>query len=73
MDLSSPWAIMSGLVIGAIGFVLLMHGKRNVDVPPMVAGLALCVAPYFVGSLLAMWLLAAACLGGLYAWTRTGA
>jgi hypothetical protein len=70
MDFSSPWAIVSGLIIGAIGFVLLLHGKRNFDVPPMVAGLTLCVFPYFVGSLLALWLLTAACLGGLYAWTR---
>ncbi|MCC6661984.1 MAG: hypothetical protein IT437_14000 [Phycisphaerales bacterium] len=73
MDLSHPWLLMSGFLIGSAGFLLLLRGKRELDVPSMVAGLTLCVFPYFVGSMLVLWLGTAACLGGLYAWTRTSA
>ena len=72
MDLGNPLALLSGLIIGGIGFVLFVLGKKQHNVRCLVTGVAMCVFPYFVGSLLALWLIAAACLGGLYAWTRFG-
>jgi hypothetical protein len=70
MDLSNPWSLMSGLLIGLIGMGLLMYGKKAQSPAPIVAGLVLCIAPYFMASLLAVWLLTVGCLGGLYALAR---
>jgi uncharacterized membrane protein YecN with MAPEG domain len=67
MDLTNPWLIFSGLFIGVVGLVLFNHGRKNADFRTLGAGVALCVYPYFVGSLLLLWLLFAAIVGGLYA------
>ena len=72
MDLSNPWSLMTGLLVGLIGLALLMYGKKEQRVAPIAAGLVLCIAPYFIASLLATWLLAAGCLGGLFAFSRQG-
>jgi hypothetical protein len=70
MDLGNPAVLLSGLLIGSIGFVLFLHGKKQANLRCLVTGVALCIFPYFVSSLLLMWLGAAACIGGLYAWSR---
>jgi hypothetical protein len=67
MDLSNPGALFSGLIIGAIGMGLFIYGKKQQHIPSLLAGVGMCVFPYFVSSLLVMWALAALCLGGLYA------
>lgn len=72
MDLGNPWMLLSGLIIGGIGFVLFVIGKKQQNLRCLVTGIAMSVFPYFVGSLLALWLVTAACLGGLYAWSRFG-
>jgi hypothetical protein len=72
MDLGNPAVLFSGLLIGTVGFILFLHGKRNTDVKALTTGLVMCVFPYFVGSPALLWLGAAACLGGLYAWSRLG-
>lgn len=70
MDLGSPAILISGFLIGGIGFVLFMYGKKQADFRCLFAGIAMCIFPYFVSSLAIMWLGAAACLGGLYAWSK---
>lgn len=70
MDLGNPWVLFSGLFIGAVGFVLFIYGKKQANYKCLAAGLVMCVFPYFVSSLLVMWLLTGACLCGLYAATR---
>jgi len=70
MDLGHPWALFSGMMIGLIGIGLLMHGRKSTHVPSIVAGVTMCAFPYFMESAGAMWLVAAACLGGLYAANR---
>lgn len=70
MDLSDPWSLISGLLIGLIGMALLMYGKKEQSPAPIVAGLLLCIAPYFIASLLVTWLVTAGCLGGLFAISR---
>ncbi len=72
MDFGNPGALFSGLVIGMVGMVLFMWGKRRADFRVLAVGAVMCVYPYFVESVLAQWLIAAGCLGGLYAlvkWT----
>ena len=59
-------------LIGGIGMVLLAYGKKQVSPRCLLTGGVLCVFPYFVSSLLIMWLVAGACLGGLYLSSRTG-
>ncbi len=66
MDLSSPWSIFAGLVLGLIGMGLLMYGKKQASPRAIVAGLALCVLPYFVASVVVLGLCGAGVLGGLY-------
>lgn len=68
MDLSSPWSLASGLLIGAIGLAMFISGKREQNLRVLSGGLALCILPYFVASVLAMWLVSAAVLAGVW-WT----
>lgn len=72
MDLSNPWSLMSGLFIGCLGMALFIYGKKQTNFKCLLAGVALSVFPYFVSSVLLMWVITAACLGGLYV-TRDGA
>ena len=72
MDLSNPWSLMSGLLIGLIGVALLIYGKKEQSPAPIVAGLVLCIAPYFIASMAVSWLLTGGCLGGLFALSRRG-
>lgn len=64
-DLGSPWALLSSLLIGLIGFALFLYGKKEPNLKCLGTGVVMCVFPYFVHSVLLMWALAAACLGGL--------
>lgn len=66
MDLSNPWTLLSGLVLGLIGMALFISGKKKANIPCLGAGTLLCVAPYFIASQVLLWLLAAAVLGGVY-------
>jgi hypothetical protein len=44
-----------GILTGAIGTGYFMYGKRQTKFAPLLAGMALCVYPYFVDSTL--WLI----------------
>lgn len=66
MDLGDPMVLISGFLIGSIGFVLLMYGKKEWNLKCITTGLVLCAFPYFVTSLVLMWGIAALCIGGLY-------
>lgn len=70
MDFGDPWVLISGFLIGGIGFVILMYGKKEWNLKCITAGLVLCAFPYFVTSLILMWLIAAGCVGGLYLATK---
>ena len=41
-----------GLVAGVFGMAYFVYGKRQTKITAMVAGVALCVYPYFIDSLL---------------------
>jgi len=49
--MNSLWV---GVVAGAIGMGYFIYGKRQAKYVPMIAGVLLCVYPYFVESLLAL-------------------
>lgn len=70
MDLTNPWTLLSGLILGAIGMALFIYGKKQTDLRCIAAGAVLCVAPYVIGSMLLLWLLSAAVIGGLIAWVK---
>ncbi len=66
----TPLGIFSALFIGLVGMTLFIYGKKQARPVPLLTGVALCVFPYFVSSLLLMWLITAGCLGGLYMLSR---
>ena len=47
-------SLLVSLVIGCIGFVCFVYGKKQQRLPQMVAGVALSVYPYFVPNLILM-------------------
>ena len=53
MNLDPTWLFVS-LIPSAIGFVLVVYGKKQGSWPHLVAGLALTVYPYFATSLLTL-------------------
>lgn len=44
--------LLVGLVTGAFGMAYFVYGKRQTLFVPMIAGVLLCVYPYFVQNLL---------------------
>jgi hypothetical protein len=69
---SSFGVILSGLVLGAVGFVLFMHGKRQSDLGSVLGGIALGVLPMVVHSLLLLWLAGAGVIAGVVLLRRGG-
>ncbi|HXT04970.1 MAG TPA: amino acid transport protein [Casimicrobiaceae bacterium] len=47
-------SLMIGIFTGAIGVGYFMYGKRQTKFVPLIAGMMLCVYPYFVSG--ALWL-----------------
>ncbi len=66
MNLGDPSVLLSGLVIGCLGMVLFIYGKKQVNMKCLLTGAVLCVFPYFISSVIVMWVITGACLGGLY-------
>lgn len=66
MDFDHPAALISGLIIGLLGMGILIYGKKQANFRFIGIGLVMCIFPYFITGLLAMWLCTGACLGALY-------
>ena len=43
-------SVMIGIFTGAIGVGYFMYGKRQARFVPLIAGMLLCIYPYFVDS-----------------------
>jgi len=71
MDLSVG-GLMLSMLIGSVGVVLFLYGKKQVRIPHLVAGVALMAYPYFVPNLWLMAGIAAALLALLWAVVRAG-
>jgi hypothetical protein len=67
-----PGYLIASLIIGSIGFVLLMYGKKQSRPPHMIMGLILCVYPYFVQNVIAMSSIAIVLLAALWFAVRWG-
>ena len=65
MDFNDPAALLSGIFIGLIGTAMFIYGKKQQRPPCLIGGAVLCIFPMVITSLLAMWLVAAACIGGV--------
>jgi hypothetical protein len=50
----SPASLFIGLLAGAFGVAYFVYGKRQAKLVPMLAGVGLCVYPYFFDSV--VWL-----------------
>lgn len=70
MDLSDPWLLLSGLLIGAIGTGFFVYGKKQGEFTPIAAGILMGVYPMFVSSLLLEWGIFAAIIAGFVAIRR---
>ena len=46
----TPTSLAIGVLTGAIGVGYFIYGKRQARFAPLVAGMLLCVYPYFVDS-----------------------
>ena len=47
-EMDSTAVLLWGLLFGAIGFGFFLYGKKQKAVVPLIAGIALCVVPYFI-------------------------
>jgi hypothetical protein len=70
MDLSDLNSLLSSIVIGAIGMGLFIYGKKTQEFKTLGIGIAMCVYPYFVHSLLLMWGIALVCMASVYVLPR---
>ena len=71
MDLDAN-SILLSLVVGSIGFVAFVYGKRMARLPHMIAGIVLMAYPYFVTNLLLSGGLAVLVLAALWLAVRLG-
>jgi hypothetical protein len=67
-----PGAIFLSLLTSGIGFVLFVYGKKQDRWPQLIAGLALMVYPYFVGSAVLSLLIAITICAGLWVVVKAG-
>jgi hypothetical protein len=72
MDLSNPAALLSGLALSSAGAGCFIYGKKQQSPVALLGGLVLCVVPMVVASVLAMWLIGGACVGGMWWMSKNG-
>lgn len=48
----NPTSVIIGIFTGAIGVGYFVYGKRQAKFVPLIAGMMLCVYPYFVDNVL---------------------
>jgi len=53
-EMDSTAVLLWGLLFGSIGFGFFIYGKKQKAVVPLVAGIALCVVPYFIANVYAL-------------------
>jgi len=64
--------MLTSMMIGTVGFALLVYGKRNSRIPHLAVGIVLIVFPWFVSNLILQMLIALAMVGLLVAARRIG-
>lgn len=71
MDIDAN-AVLLSMVIGGIGFVSFVYGKKQSRFPQMLAGVALMAYPYFVSSVWVMLGIAVAIVAALFVAVKAG-
>jgi hypothetical protein len=66
MNFGSTSSLFSSLLISCVGMGFFLYGKKAARFWPLLAGIALSIYPFFVTSVLLMWLIAAAIIVGVY-------
>lgn len=72
MDFSDPSIVISAFLIGMVGMGLFIYGKKSEEPKCLGAGIAMCVFPMFIHSLLVMWALTGLCLAGAWFLPKSG-
>ncbi len=67
-----PGALFLSLIVGGIGFVLFVYGRKQERWPQMAAGVVLMVYPYFVDNMVVLVAIAVAICAGLWLAIRAG-
>ncbi|MCB9707712.1 MAG: hypothetical protein H6714_02825 [Myxococcales bacterium] len=67
-----PGPLIASFIIGSIGLVAFMYGKRQKRVPQLAVGLVLMVYPYFITNLWLVYLIAALLLALLWIVVKSG-
>jgi hypothetical protein len=67
-----PNTILLSILVGSIGLVCFMYGKRQERFPQMIVGVILMVYPYFVSNLILSAAIAVVLLAGLWLAVRLG-
>jgi hypothetical protein len=67
-----PGPLFSSLLIGTIGFGMLIYGKKAGRMWWLLFGLLMCVFPYVVHSVGLMWAGAGGCIAGAVVLERFG-
>ena len=49
-EMDSTAVLLWGLLFGSIGFGFFLYGRKQKAVVPLIAGIALCVVPYFIAN-----------------------
>ena len=60
----NPTSLMIGILTGAVGVAYFIYGKRQTKFAPLLAGMMLCVYPYFVDSVLLLVVIGAVLMAG---------
>jgi hypothetical protein len=48
--MDSTAVLLWGVLFGSIGFGFFLYGKKQKAVVPLIAGVVLCVIPYFIAN-----------------------
>lgn len=67
-----PGSIFLSLLVGSVGFVLFVYGKKQERFPQLIAGLVLMVYPYFVSGALPMFLVGIIVVVAMWIAVRSG-
>lgn len=66
MELPDLSLLFSSIIIGAVGLGMFLYGKKKPEPKCLGLGIVMCAYPYFIHSLLLMWLIALACAAAAY-------
>lgn len=64
LDDMSMSLVLSGLILGSIGFGIFLWGKKQQELVPILVGLALSILPMCIHSVALLWILSGGVLGG---------